>query len=588
MPHGNRAPRRAVTKHVDDVPEGRRRGRRDDGDDEQHGGHATDRFRPHEPDPGGERAERDGREGQPDRAEIRRRDREAGYVVKPPMMPVPKNWRMRRDRSPSPVPDGDGGDDAEEECAHHVDGGHDERVRLSPGDQGDRDPDRRSHRTAPGDEARVGPGEGGCGRHSLRLARSRHRGRAGCSASPSAVADGRPYSRDPCCGRALPQRTGKEITVNVALLIIVIVAIVLAILGGLNAALNWLLWVAVIVGVLRSSRSSSGCCAETPDTTGGRSATDVPPPLQRRGAPPLPNRDIIVLECETRYSSIAEGTAMTFEKWVVHPGETRVIDLDVIRTLKISLVGGQIDVVAHDEPGARIEVHSVTQKDLRIEADGDRVEIDHPQLRWTTSSRYSRASAPPAARRRSRSRCRAMSPSRSGSSARARSSRVSSPTRGSTPSGRHHRRRGERRLTVKRGLRRCADPGDDGEPQREQRLRRCRGDRRAAKGHDRHRVGREPSSTPKAACTRSLSTPSVAGHDPPRRRPARHYVVRSVSGRVLIDGILRSGQGSGPTTNYAGSIGELSGTFADIRANTVSGDVTVLRRATGAATEDER
>ena len=55
--------------------------------------------------------------------------------------------------------------------------------------------------------------------------------------------------------------------------------------------------------------------------------------------------------------------------------------------LKVGLVGGQIDVVAHDEPGARIEVHSVTVKDLRIEVTGDGaegsiVEIDHPQLRW--------------------------------------------------------------------------------------------------------------------------------------------------------------------------------------------------------------
>ncbi|WP_455132497.1 hypothetical protein [Microbacterium aurum] len=30
----------------------------------------------------------------------------------------------------------------------------------------------------------------------------------------------------------------------------------------------------------------------------------------------------------------------------------------------------------------RIEVHAVTIKDVRIEASGDVVEIDHPQLRW--------------------------------------------------------------------------------------------------------------------------------------------------------------------------------------------------------------
>ena len=73
---------------------------------------------------------------------------------------------------------------------------------------------------------------------------------------------------------------------------------------------------------------------------------------------------------------------MTLEKWLIHPGETRVIDVDDVRTLKIGLVGGQVDVIAHDEPGVRIEVHGVTVKDLRIEATGDALEIDHPQLRW--------------------------------------------------------------------------------------------------------------------------------------------------------------------------------------------------------------
>ena len=46
---------------------------------------------------------------------------------------------------------------------------------------------------------------------------------------------------------------------------------------------------------------------------------------------------------------------MTLEKWLIKPGETRVIDLEDIRKLKVGLVGGQIDVVAHDEPGVRIE-----------------------------------------------------------------------------------------------------------------------------------------------------------------------------------------------------------------------------------------
>ncbi len=37
---------------------------------------------------------------------------------------------------------------------------------------------------------------------------------------------------------------------NTALLIIIVVAIVLAIVGGLNTAVSWLLWVALIVGVI--------------------------------------------------------------------------------------------------------------------------------------------------------------------------------------------------------------------------------------------------------------------------------------------------------------------------------------------------
>lgn len=37
---------------------------------------------------------------------------------------------------------------------------------------------------------------------------------------------------------------------NIALIIIIVVAVVLAIFGGLNAAFNWLLWVALIIGAI--------------------------------------------------------------------------------------------------------------------------------------------------------------------------------------------------------------------------------------------------------------------------------------------------------------------------------------------------
>lgn len=73
---------------------------------------------------------------------------------------------------------------------------------------------------------------------------------------------------------------------------------------------------------------------------------------------------------------------MTIEKWVIAPGESRVIDLELVRKLKVSLIGGKVDVIAHDEPGARVEVTGVTGKDLMVQIDGDVLEIDHPQLRW--------------------------------------------------------------------------------------------------------------------------------------------------------------------------------------------------------------
>ncbi|MGR0319015.1 DUF4097 family beta strand repeat-containing protein [Agromyces sp. ZXT2-3] len=73
---------------------------------------------------------------------------------------------------------------------------------------------------------------------------------------------------------------------------------------------------------------------------------------------------------------------MAIEKWVVNPGESRVIDLELVRKLKVSLIGGKVDVIAHDEPGARVEIASVSGKDLMIQIDGDSLEIDHPQLRW--------------------------------------------------------------------------------------------------------------------------------------------------------------------------------------------------------------
>jgi DUF4097 and DUF4098 domain-containing protein YvlB len=71
---------------------------------------------------------------------------------------------------------------------------------------------------------------------------------------------------------------------------------------------------------------------------------------------------------------------MAQEKWLIDGA--KVIDVENIRKLKVALIAGQVDIVGHDEPTARIEVHSVSGKELRVSIDGDTLEIDHPQLRW--------------------------------------------------------------------------------------------------------------------------------------------------------------------------------------------------------------
>lgn len=73
---------------------------------------------------------------------------------------------------------------------------------------------------------------------------------------------------------------------------------------------------------------------------------------------------------------------MAQQTWIVT--EPTVIDLELVRALKVGLIGGQIDIVAHDEPGARVEVHAVAGRDLKVALEGDTLVVDHPQLRWDT------------------------------------------------------------------------------------------------------------------------------------------------------------------------------------------------------------
>ena len=61
---------------------------------------------------------------------------------------------------------------------------------------------------------------------------------------------------------------------------------------------------------------------------------------------------------------------MAEESWVV--SGPQVIDVDEVRSLRVQLVAGRVDVVTHDEPGARIEVHDVDGRPLEVSlSDGE-------------------------------------------------------------------------------------------------------------------------------------------------------------------------------------------------------------------------
>ena len=275
---------------------------------------------------------------------------------------------------------------------------------------------------------------------------------------------------------------------------------------------------------------------------------------------------------------------MTLEKWIIHPGETRVIDLETVTRLKVGLVGGQIDVIAHDEPGARIEVHGVTIKDLRIEVVGDLVEIDHPQLRWDNFLEVFRnfGDGGPKAEI-SVAVPRSVALTLGVVSASALVAGLQTDARLNTVSG----------DIIVDGL-----TGDltvnavSGDVQVRELVgslnaNSVSGDVAATGSLRKATVDTVSGSMlidslgePHAVSLNTVSGSATIRLD--EGYPA-NYVMRSVSGRVQVDGVVRSGKGTGPTTNFSGSVGELSGSFADVRANSVSGDVTVLRRAASPA-----
>ncbi|HET8616532.1 MAG TPA: DUF4097 family beta strand repeat-containing protein [Actinomycetales bacterium] len=72
------------------------------------------------------------------------------------------------------------------------------------------------------------------------------------------------------------------------------------------------------------------------------------------------------------------------EKWGV--SGPKVIEVggpdETVHELRVALVAGRIDVVAHDEDEARVEVHRVRGRELEVLWDRGSLVVRHPQVRW--------------------------------------------------------------------------------------------------------------------------------------------------------------------------------------------------------------
>ncbi|WP_105567522.1 DUF4097 family beta strand repeat-containing protein [Microbacterium halophytorum] len=267
---------------------------------------------------------------------------------------------------------------------------------------------------------------------------------------------------------------------------------------------------------------------------------------------------------------------MAVEKWLIHPGENRVIDVEGVLALKVGLVGGQVDLIAHDEPEVRVEVRGVTVKDLRVESAGGQLEIDHPQLGWDNFLEVFRNFG-------------SGGPRAEVSIAAPRDVLVTLGvvSAGALVSGFH---RDATINTVSGDVLVDGHVGDlklnavSGDIQVRDLTGRASantvsGDLTIAGALERADIDTVSSTTfiDAHGAIERVSHNGVSGGVTLRfddDLPA-NYALRSVSGRMVIDGVSRGGPGP---SSYSGSAGALSGSFVDVRAHTVAGDITVLRR----------
>jgi len=268
---------------------------------------------------------------------------------------------------------------------------------------------------------------------------------------------------------------------------------------------------------------------------------------------------------------------MAQEKWIIAPGESRIIDLELVRRLKVGLIGGQVDIIGHDEPGARIEVGAVTGKDLKVTIDGDVAEIDHPQLRWDNflevfsnfGSNRATAQVSVLVPRDVALTFGVVSASGlvSGLTADAKLNTVSGDLVADHLTGRLELNSVSGEITVQNHTGRIAAHTVSGDVTASGAISRASVDG----------VSSDVLLDVHGPCEQ-LDLNTVSGAVTVRfdEDLAARYTANSVGGRLTIDGVVLKGLRGGGYTSHTGT---LSGQFAEVRINTVGGAVTVLRRA---------
>jgi len=66
---------------------------------------------------------------------------------------------------------------------------------------------------------------------------------------------------------------------------------------------------------------------------------------------------------------------MSTESWIVTGPQ--IIEVDDVDAVRVGLVRGRVDVVARDEPGARIEVHAVDGRPLEVSLSGGELRVGY-------------------------------------------------------------------------------------------------------------------------------------------------------------------------------------------------------------------